>query len=331
MSAIKERINRSAVTPDREIVMSRVFDAPREVVWDTFTDPKQVVQWWGPTGFTTTIHEMDVRPGGAWRHTMHGPDGTNYPNKSVFTEVVKPERIVYEHGGGREGGPSVSFEATWTFEAQGGKTLLTGRMVFATAAAREFVVKEHGAIEGGKQTFDRLEEHLEKRSAKNISSSGETAVRDLVITRIFDAPRELVWRAWTDPERMKLWWGPKTFTAPAGKIDLRVGGAFLFCMRSPEGQNFWSTGVYREIVAPSLLVYTDNFADEKGNVVPASHYGLPGDWTEEMVVTVTFEEHEGKTKMTLRHAGLPSGEMSEMTGTGWNGSFDKLAESLVNA
>lgn len=160
MSAIKEQNSHAAVTPDREIVMSRLLDAPRELVWDAFTDPKQVVQWWGPNGFTTTIHEMDVRPGGRWRHTMHCPDGTNYPNASVFKEVVKPERIVYGHGGGKEGGPGVTFEASWTFEAQGDKTLLTGRMVFATAAAREFVVKEHGAIEGGKQTLARLAEHL---------------------------------------------------------------------------------------------------------------------------------------------------------------------------
>lgn len=146
MSAIKEKNNLDAVTPDREIVTSRVFDAPREVVWDAFTDPAQVVQWWGPRGFTTTIHEMDVRPGGRWRHTMHGPDGTDYPNASVFQEIGKPERIVYSHGGGKEGGPGASFVATWTFAAQGEKTLLTGRMVFAEAAARELVVREYGAI-----------------------------------------------------------------------------------------------------------------------------------------------------------------------------------------
>ena len=92
----------TADTSDREIVISRVFDAPRERVFEAMTDPKQVVKWWGPNGFTTTIHEMDVRPGGVWRHTMHGPDGTDYPNKSVFLEVVKPERIVYKHSGGKK-------------------------------------------------------------------------------------------------------------------------------------------------------------------------------------------------------------------------------------
>jgi uncharacterized protein YndB with AHSA1/START domain len=148
---------------DREIVITRVFDAPRELVWQAMTDPEQVVHWWGPRGFTTTIEEMDVRPGGVWKHVMHGPDGTNYPNRSIFTEVVQPERIVYSHGGGREGGSAAEFEAMWTFDAlDNGKTKVTIRMVFPSAADRDKVVKEYGAIEGGKQTLARLAEQLAK-------------------------------------------------------------------------------------------------------------------------------------------------------------------------
>ena len=154
--------NDAAGMADCEIVISRVFDAPRELVWEAWTDPNHVVQWWGPNGFTTTIHEMDVRPGGVWRHTMHGPDGTDYPNKSVFVEVVKPERIVYTHGGGRKGSEGVSFKSTWTFEEQGGQTKLTIRMVFPTAEDRDRIVREYGAIEGGKQTLARLGEYLAK-------------------------------------------------------------------------------------------------------------------------------------------------------------------------
>ena len=155
--------------------------------------------------------------------------------------------------------------------------------------------------------------------------------REIVMTSVFDAPRELVWRAWTEPDLFMRWWGPKGFTTPHCEIDLRVGGRLLNCMRSPEGQEFWSTGVYREIVEPTRLVYTDSFADEKGNVVPASHYGVTGDVPLEMLVTVTFEDLGGKTRMTLRHEGLPAGEMREGAGTGWSESFDKLAEVLANA
>jgi uncharacterized protein YndB with AHSA1/START domain len=147
---------------DREIVMARVFDAPRELIWNAWADPKQIVRWWGPRGFTTTIHEMDVRPGGVWNHTMHGPDGTDYPNYSVFIEVVKPERIVYSHSGGKKGDRGAQFDATWTFEAQGDKTKLTLRMLFPSAKIREHVIKTIGAVEGGNQTLDRLREYLAK-------------------------------------------------------------------------------------------------------------------------------------------------------------------------
>ena len=124
------------------------------------------------------------------------------------------------------------------------------------------------------------------------------------------------------------WWGPRGYTAPVVKSDFRVGGKYLFCMRSPEGQDFWSTGVYREIVAPERFVCTDSFADAQGNVVPASHYGM-GEWPLELEITVSFEEVNGKTKMTLKHAGMPTGPGSEMAGAGWNESFDKLAEYLA--
>jgi uncharacterized protein YndB with AHSA1/START domain len=150
----------AADTAAQQIAITRVFDAPRKLVFEAMTDPKQVVQWWGPRGFTTTIHEMDMRPGGVWRHTMHGPDGTDYPNKTVFIEAVKPERIVYSNAGGKKGEVGAQFEAPWTFEAQGDKTKLTLRMVFPSAAVREHVVAVYGAMEGGKQALERLAEHL---------------------------------------------------------------------------------------------------------------------------------------------------------------------------
>jgi uncharacterized protein YndB with AHSA1/START domain len=138
-----------------------------------------------------------------------------------------------------------------------------------------------------------------------------------------------VWKAWTTPEEMKKWWGPKYFTAPVSKIDLRVGGKYLSGMRGPDGKDYWSTGVYRELIPLERIVATDSFADEKGNVVPASHYGMAGDFPLELLVTVTFEALGNKTKMVLRHEGIPFGMMREMTETGWRESFDKLAELVA--
>src|SRR3989304_7293834 len=151
--------------------------------------------------------------------------------------------------------------------------------------------------------------------------------KELTITRVFDASRKLVWKAWTDPEMFKKWWGPKGFTAPVSKIDLRVGGRYLHCMRAPDGKEYWSTGTYQEIVPMEKMVVSDSFADEKGNVVPATHYGMSSDFPSEMRVTVEFEEVEGgKTKMILEHVGLPPGNDQEGARAGWNESFDKLAK-----
>ncbi len=149
----------NVATSSREIVFTRLFDAPRELVFKAWTEPQHVAQWWGPKGFTTTVHEMDVRPGGVWRFIMHGPDGVDYKNKIVFIEVVKPERLVYNHGADEEGDPG-QFRVTVTFAERGGKTRLTMQGLFESAAERDKVVKEFGAIEGGNQTLDRLKDYL---------------------------------------------------------------------------------------------------------------------------------------------------------------------------
>ena len=144
-----------------------------------------------------------------------------------------------------------------------------------------------------------------------------------IITRVFDLPCKSVWKAWTDPDYFMRWWGPKDFTSPFCKLDLRVDGKYLCCMRSKKGQDFWSTGTYNEIVPLKRIVYTDGFADEKGNAVPASHYEMPGDdWPMELTVTITFEDLGNNTRMTLKHIGLPAGQIKELCSTGWNDSFD---------
>ena len=147
----------TASTADREIVITRVINARRELVFEAWTDPKHLPEWWGPNGFTTTTQEITVKPGGVWRFIMHG-HGVDYQNRIVYMEIAKPERLVYSHGA-EEGDPQ-QFHVTVTFENHGGKTLVTMRSVFPSAAQRDKVVKEFKAIEGGNQTLDRLERHL---------------------------------------------------------------------------------------------------------------------------------------------------------------------------
>ena len=159
-----------------------------------------------------------------------------------------------------------------------------------------------------------------------------TEEQGLVVERIFDAPRELAWRAWTEPEHLMRWYGPKGFASPTCEIDFRVGGRHLFGLRSPDGHGYWTAGVYREIVPLERFVYTDSFADEHGNVVPATHYGMGEDVPTETIVTVTLEELDGgKTKLTLRQVGWTDDSMAAGAGAGWNEAFDKLAADLVTA
>jgi uncharacterized protein YndB with AHSA1/START domain len=155
--------------------------------------------------------------------------------------------------------------------------------------------------------------------------------RELVITRVFDAPRDLVFEAWTEPEHLRRWWGPKGFTTPVCRIDLRKGGAYLYCMRSPEGKDYWGKGVYREVVKPERIVCTDSFADEKGNTVSPKQYGMGPDWPAEALITVTFAERGGKTWFTLKHAPLKPGPERDMCQQGWNESLDKLDDYLAKA
>jgi uncharacterized protein YndB with AHSA1/START domain len=135
---------------------SRVIDAPRELVWSVWTDPKHLAQWWGPDGFRTTTSVFDFKPGGVWRFVMHGPDGRDYENRITFDEIVPPERIRYHHGGGDDVEP-VQFRTTVTFEDLGAnRTRLTLHAVFPSAAERDRVINDYGADKGAEQTLARL-------------------------------------------------------------------------------------------------------------------------------------------------------------------------------
>lgn len=163
------------------------------------------------------------------------------------------------------------------------------------------------------------------------SAAEQPEEQELVITRVFDAPRDLVFKAWTERDRMMRWWGPNGFTLPVCNIDVRPGGAYLYCMRSPEGQDYWGKGVYREIVEPERIVCTDSFADEEGNTVSPQAYGMSPDWPEEALITVTFDEQGGKTRLTLQHAPLKPGPERDMCHQGWSESLVKLEKYLAEA
>jgi uncharacterized protein YndB with AHSA1/START domain len=299
---------------DRELIFTRLLDAPPELVFQAWTDPAHLIHWYGPKGFTTTVHQMDVRPGGEWRLTMHGPDGRDYKNRLLFVEVKKPERLVYKHEP-EEGSEPVTFETTVTFAEEQGKTRLTLRMLFPTHEERQHVVKMYGAVEGGRQTLGKLADYLQM-----IAPGGRALLPQITVTRLFDAPRELVFEAWTNAERMKHWWGPNEFTTLRCELDPRPGGAIRIEMRAPDGLAYLR-GTVREIVPPERLVLAMNVEDQQGNII---HEG---------VTIVTFAEESGKTRLTV-HARIDHSNV-EPTPTdaarmedSWNQILDHLAKDM---
>jgi uncharacterized protein YndB with AHSA1/START domain len=315
----------STATASREIVQTRLFDAPRELVFRMWTEAEHIARWWGPRGFRTTTHSMDVRAGGTWRFIMHGPDGTDFPNRITYREVVRPERLDYLHDSDADNDPH-RFEVTVTFTQEGRKTRVTMSSLFPNAAARDRVI-EFGAVELGRQTLDRLVEYLPAQEP----SDGE-----LVIRRVFKAPRDLVFKAWTEPERLAKWWGPKGLDLQVLRLELRPGGVFHFRMTPPSGPPSWGRFVYRDIAAPERLVWVHSFADEAGNAARAPF--MP-DFPLELLNTVTLEEHEGRTTLTLRSSPLNATEaergvffsMHPSMREGFGGTFEQLADHLAKA
>jgi uncharacterized protein YndB with AHSA1/START domain len=144
--------------------------------------------------------------------------------------------------------------------------------------------------------------------------AAEASDRELIVTRVFDAPRRLVFEAWTTPEHLAHWWGPKGYTLPSCEVDFRPGGAYRFCMRSQEGRDLWVRGVYREIVVPERIVWTSSRDDDPG-------------W--EKIVTITFEDERGQTRVTVRQAPFRIVEERDGAVRGWTESLERLADYVA--
>lgn len=303
-----------------EITISRLYDAPVEDVWDAWTDPAQVAQWWGPRGFTLTIHEKDLRPGGVWNYTMHGPDGTDYPNKTRYFEVEEYAKLVYDHGGNDDRAPL--FRVTVLFSELGGKTKMDMTMALPTPEAadetRKFIKKA-----GGDSTWDRLAEYLEKE---------ETGKEKFVINRSFDAPLDVMFDVWSQPEHFSKWLPPTGFDMEFITADIRPGGSAFYAMTSDDGKvKMFGRVSYLKIEAPDTLVYTQQFCKENGDI---SRHPMAPTWPETMLtivkltaesqdrtrVTVTWEPYGTVTAEELDTFIKARGGMTQ----GWTGSFDKL-------
>lgn len=305
-----------------ELYISRIYNASVKQVWNAWVDPKQVAQWWGPRGFTLTTKRKDVRTGGDWLYTMHGPDGVDWPNHTKFLEVDPYKRLVYDHGGFEDKPPM--FRVTVLFTELKGKTKMEMTMTLPTPEAatetRKFIKKA-----GGDSTWDRLAEFLEKES-----SSKEV----FVINRSFDTDIETMYELWTNPKHVMNWTPPTGFTGRYISADIRPGGESFYEMAG-NGFTMYGKARYLEMTKPTRLVYTQIFTDKNGSI---SRHPMAPTWPEAMKTTVTFhEEGARQTRVTVEWEvfGAASaiehetfkGAKGGMT-QGWTGSFDKLEEYL---
>src|SRR6185436_16958140 len=165
------------------------------------------------------------------------------------------------------------------------------------------------------------------QNRQNASRHDTEVQHELVINRVLDLPVDKVWKALTEPEEFKKWWGPKGFTCPSSKMEAKVGAKYLNCMKGPDGKEYWSTGTVKEIIPEEKLVVTDSFSDPQGNIKTAADQGLPGEWPRESQITFELEEADGATKLRLQHEGIPD-EMHDECKKGWNESFDKLEQNI---
>lgn len=306
-----------------EIRIIRLYDAPLEAVWDAWTDPEQVKQWWGPRGFTLTTHSKELKPGGIWHYTMHGPDGVDYPNKTVYHEVEEHAKLVYDHGGYDERAPL--FRVTALFSAVDGQTRLEMSFAFATPDVAE-QMRQFIKQVGGDSTWDRLAEYLESES------SGK---EKFVINRAFDAHLDVMFTMWTRPEHLSRWLPPTGFEMQFLRADIKPGGSAFFCMTGKD-YKMYGRMQYLQIDKPDRIVYTQQFCDEQENIArhpmapiwPATVLTtvvLTAEGPERTRVTVTWEPMGPTTPEELAAFVQERGGMTQ----GWTGSFDKLEALLA--
>jgi uncharacterized protein YndB with AHSA1/START domain len=321
----------STTTPpgvtDRELTLTRTFDAPRQLVYRAWTDPAHVANWWLPgPGFTVPVCEIDARPGGAFRVDMRGPDGMLYPNNGMFFEAAEPERIVFSTVLLDDASHAVIANLnTIAFEEQGDRTRISmqTRLVHVAPEASEAVA---GMEEGWNNCLARFDERI---AAIRAGTDAAPEDEQFVYTREFDAPRDIVFAAWTDAARLAKWFGPAGMDMLRCSIDLRPGGVFHYGMRGPDGQSMWGKWTFREIAAPGLLEFIVSFSDEQRGV---TRHPMSDTWPLQVLSTIRFEDIGRRTRVTMTASPIGANETERRTfienkGSmvqGWSGTAAQL-------
>jgi uncharacterized protein YndB with AHSA1/START domain len=289
--------------------LTRVFDAPRELVFKVWTDPKHIAKWWGPHGFTNPTCVFEAKVGGKIDIAMTWQDGTAHPVRGKVIEIKAPDRLVFMSTAffDENGVPQIEGLNTVTFTEENGKTRVTLEATL-TKISPEFSGAADGATEGWSQSLERFNSVLAGEQKRGLSTMRSAS--EFFYTRVFNAPRALVFDTWTKPEHVRRWYGPRTLKMTSCEIDLRVGGKWRYVMQSPDGGEFAFSGDYREVTPPERLSYSwwfEGMADAK------------------TVETLTFEEENGMTRVSAKTV-FPSDEHLE----GWaqSGAERGMTETL---
>ncbi len=307
-----------------ELILTRVFDAPVALVWDAWTDPKNAAKWWGPRGFSITTKSKDLRPGGKWIYTMHGPDGVDYPNIATYFVVEPLKRLEYDHGANEN--QKALFRVNVLFSESKGKTTMKMTMTFESpkiANEMSKFIKEAG----GNSTWDRLGEYIEEEcNHKNV----------FLLNRVIEAPIDVVFNMFTNPKLIEKWQPPTGFYMKILEGKVEAGNSVFYEMGNNEVK-FYGRSTYQNILRPEFISFFQEFCNENGQ--NAKHPGAPA-WPARWLTSVTFTAEEAAiTRITLKSEIIDKHTSAELEAfiaerggmtQGWNGSFDRLEMHLEN-
>jgi uncharacterized protein YndB with AHSA1/START domain len=307
------------------IITSRVMNAPRELIWNVLTSPDHLKHCWGPDGFTNSYKTYDLRVDGETRFTMHGPDGTNYPNRMVFRKLDAPRFIQWYHDNGGEGDFDHVFIGEFELFEEGNKTRAELRVIEPTMESRDAIAPFAAA--GGRQNLDRMAAYVAPLADPN---------NLFVIERSFPVSQERLFQVCCEVEHMMKWFAPKGMTVVKAMQDFKPGGTYHYGLSSGQGQEMWGMANYKEITGQSRVVYSQHFSDKDGGV---TRHPLVPTWPLEKITTFDFipeGPQQTKLKISWVYAGNDDAEAATFRGAhegmrgGWAGSLDNLQAYLAS-
>lgn len=317
------------------ILLKRDIAASAERIFRAFGDAATIGTWWGPTGFRTTTERLDFRVGGDWLHTMHGPDGTDYPNYSVYRVIEPNARIVYDHG--TAPGEPFLFRAEIRLTALAPeRTRLTLETRFNDIATRDLIALKYGAVEGGRQHLMRLDSFLS--GARKMAYRVEG--RDLIFSRWFEAPCGRVFAAWTDARSMARWWGPHGFSVSETVSEPHAGGHYRVVVQAPDGTAYPMDGRYVDVVAAVSVVLAVSVAEHPASwhaIIAEAIRAAGGDAEArvgaiEMQVGFCDDGDGTRVDLVMRLATAAQARAFDAVGApaGWGMSFERLDALLLD-